>query len=165
MKCRKVLWKFVGIWIVIFRKEASQVVKNLPASTGDTGDMDSIPGSGRSPRDLPGHGQGHGNPLQYLAWRILWTDETDGLQSTGLQRVRHSWATKHTRRTVRGIPFLVMWEGDRSFNGGLYAQTPSPFWNRLVLGKNADGKLKLWGIFLLELFVLTCPLGKMFCPS
>ena len=59
MKCRKVLWKFVGIWIVTFWKEASQVVKNLPASTGDTGDMDSIPGSGRSPRE------GHGNPLQY----------------------------------------------------------------------------------------------------
>ena len=24
-----------------------------------------------------------------LAWRIPWTEETDGLQSTGLQRVRH----------------------------------------------------------------------------
>ena len=35
------------------------VIKNLPASTGDTGDMGSIPGSGRYP------GGGHGNPLQY----------------------------------------------------------------------------------------------------
>ena len=25
-----------------------------------------------------------------LAWRILWTEEHDGLQSTGLQRVRHN---------------------------------------------------------------------------
>ena len=33
------------------------MVKNLPASAGDTG---SIPGSGRSP------GVGNGNPLQYL---------------------------------------------------------------------------------------------------
>ena len=24
-----------------------------------------------------------------LAWRILWTEETGGLQSKGLQRVRH----------------------------------------------------------------------------
>ena len=24
-----------------------------------------------------------------LAWRIPWTEEPDGLQSTGLQRVRH----------------------------------------------------------------------------
>ena len=60
MKCRKILWKFVGIiWIVIFLERGFQVVKNPPASTGDTGDMDSIPGSGRSP------GGGHGNPLQY----------------------------------------------------------------------------------------------------
>ena len=33
--------------------------KNLPANAGDTGDADSIPGSGRT------HGGGHGNPLQY----------------------------------------------------------------------------------------------------
>ena len=25
-----------------------------------------------------------------LAWRILWTEESDGLQSMGLQRVRHN---------------------------------------------------------------------------
>ena len=35
-------------------------VKNLPANAGDTGDMGSIPGSGRSP------GGGNGNLLQYL---------------------------------------------------------------------------------------------------
>ena len=28
-----------------------------------------------------------------LAWRIPWTEETGGLQSMGLQRVRHDWAT------------------------------------------------------------------------
>ena len=35
------------------------VVKNPPANTGDTRDMGSIPGLGRSP------GGGHGNSLQY----------------------------------------------------------------------------------------------------
>ena len=35
------------------------VVKNLPASAGDAGDLGFIPGSGRSP------GVGNGNPLQY----------------------------------------------------------------------------------------------------
>ena len=35
------------------------MVKNLPANAGATGDVGSIPGSGRSP------GGGHGNPLQY----------------------------------------------------------------------------------------------------
>ena len=28
-----------------------------------------------------------------LAWRIPWTEEPRGLQSRGLQRVRHNWAT------------------------------------------------------------------------
>ena len=35
------------------------VVKNLPANTGDPGDVGSIPGSGRSP------GEGNGNLLKY----------------------------------------------------------------------------------------------------
>ena len=35
------------------------VVKNSPANTGDTRDMGSVPGSGRSP------GEGSGNALQY----------------------------------------------------------------------------------------------------
>ena len=35
------------------------VVKNLPANAGDSGDMGSIPGSGRF------HGEGNGNPLEY----------------------------------------------------------------------------------------------------
>ena len=55
-------------------------VKDPPAKAEDTG---SIPGSGRSP------GEGHGTPLQYLAWRIPGTEEPGGLQSMGLQRVRH----------------------------------------------------------------------------
>ena len=28
-----------------------------------------------------------------LAWKISWTEEPGGLQSMGLQRVRHYWAT------------------------------------------------------------------------
>ena len=36
------------------------MVKNLPANAGDTGDVGSTPGSGRSP------GEGNGNPLQYF---------------------------------------------------------------------------------------------------
>ena len=35
------------------------MLKNLPATAGDPRDMDSVPGSGRSP------GGGHGNPFQY----------------------------------------------------------------------------------------------------
>ena len=38
-------------------------------SAGDARYGGSIPGSGRSP------GVGNGNPLQYLAWKIPWTEE------------------------------------------------------------------------------------------
>ena len=44
----------------------------------------SIPGLGRSP------GEGNGNPLQYIAWKIPWTEEPGGLQSMGSQRVGHA---------------------------------------------------------------------------
>ena len=36
-------------------------------------DSGSISGLGRSP------GEGHGNPLSILAWRIPWTEEPEGL--------------------------------------------------------------------------------------
>ena len=57
------------------------LVKNLPASSGDTRDVGSIPGLGRSPR------VGNGNPLQYSCWKIPWTEEPGGLQPMGSQRV------------------------------------------------------------------------------
>ena len=63
------------------------VVKNLPANSGDVG---SIPGSGRS------HGDGNGNPLQYSCLKIPWTEEPGRLQSMRLQRVRHDRGTKST---------------------------------------------------------------------
>ena len=63
--------------------QVERLVDNPPPNAGDVRDAGSIPGSGRSP------GEGNGNPLQYLAWRIPWTEEPGGLQSMGLQRVRH----------------------------------------------------------------------------
>ena len=59
------------------------VVKNLPANAGDIRNAGLISGLGRSP------GEGNGNLLSILAWRIPWTEEPGGLQSIGLQRVRH----------------------------------------------------------------------------
>ena len=51
----------------------------------ETQDMwvQSLAWAGRSP------GVGSGNYSSILAWRILWTEEPGGLQSMGLQRVRH----------------------------------------------------------------------------
>ena len=57
---------------------AGSVVKNPPASAGDTRDVGSIPGSGRYP------GGGNGNPLQYSCLENLMDREPDGLQSMGL---------------------------------------------------------------------------------
>ena len=56
---------------------------DLSAIAGDLKEAGLIPGSGRSP------GGGSGNPLQPLAWRIPWTEEPGGLQSTGSQRAGH----------------------------------------------------------------------------
>ena len=59
---------------------SGSVVKNPSTNAGDSGDMGSIPGSGRSP------GVGNGNPLQYSCWKIPWTEEPGGIQSTGSQK-------------------------------------------------------------------------------
>jgi len=55
-------------------------------SACSAGYMDSIPTSRRSPKERNAY------PLQYSCWRIAWTEEPGGLQSTGLQRVKHHCA-------------------------------------------------------------------------
>ena len=43
-----------------------------------------------------------------LAWRIPWTEEPGGLQSTGSQRVGHDWATSLSLRiSTFNIPNLL----------------------------------------------------------
>ena len=59
-------------------------------SVCNAGNLGSIPGSRRSPRE----GKTHSN---ILAWRSPWTEEPGKLQFMGLQRVRHDWVTKHNR--------------------------------------------------------------------
>ena len=41
-----------------------------------------------------------------LAWRILWTEEPGGLQSTGSQRVRHDWATSLFHLCILSLPIV-----------------------------------------------------------
>ena len=58
------------------------VVKNLPANSGDTGDLGSIPEKGRSPRG------GNGNPLQYSC---LVNPMDRGTWWATVHRVAKSW--------------------------------------------------------------------------
>ena len=59
------------------------VVKNPLASAGDLRDEGSIPGLGRSLEEsMATHSS-------ILAWRIPWSEESGGLESMGLQRVRY----------------------------------------------------------------------------
>ena len=75
---RNELNKYVSTWKGF---PGGSVVKNLHANAGDAG---SISGSGRYP------GERKGNQLSILAWEIPRTEEPGGLQSIGLQRVRHN---------------------------------------------------------------------------
>ena len=59
------------------------VVKNPLANAGDVRDTGSIPGLGRSLEE------GMATHSSILAWRISWTEEPGGLQSTGPQRGGH----------------------------------------------------------------------------
>ena len=89
------IWRSTQFWCLMWNNgQASQlplVVKNPPVNAGDIRNVGLIPGSERSP------GGGHDNPqwpqpmtIQYiLSWRIPWTEEPGGLQSTWLQRVGH----------------------------------------------------------------------------
>ena len=58
-------------------------------------------------------------PSSCLAWRIPWTEEIDGLQSIGLQRVGHNWSDfAHTQIYKRRF----VWEISSCDYGG---------WNKL----------------------------------
>ena len=71
--------------------------RGLPVGSGgkeptcNAGDLGLIPGLGRSPEEeMATH-------CSILAWRIPWTEERGGLQSMGLQRVGHDWATEQAQ--------------------------------------------------------------------
>ena len=64
-----------------------------------TGDIDSIPGLGRSP------GEGNGNPLQHSCLGNPMDRETWQLQSIGSQRTGHSWA--HTQDILNWLLYFT----------------------------------------------------------
>ena len=77
----------------------STVVKNLPASAGDTRDTSSIPGLGRS------SGEGNGNPLQQSCLKkIPWTEEPRRLQFMESQSIRQDLATEQQQNPAQTHP-------------------------------------------------------------
>ena len=67
--------------VICKASQVALVVKNPPAKAWGVRDTSSTPELGRFP------GGGIGNPLQ-----CFQTEKHGGLQSTGLQRVRHNWS-------------------------------------------------------------------------
>ena len=75
---------FLAFVTTLWGSQVALVVKNPPASAGDTRDMGSIPGSGRSP------GGGHGNPFQDSCLENPHGQRSMvGYKSIGSQRVEH----------------------------------------------------------------------------
>ena len=75
---------YVRLWLLLGFPGGSDG-KESPCNVGD---MDSIPGLGRSPE------KGMATYSSILAWAIPQTEKPGSLQSVGSQRVGHDWVTK-----------------------------------------------------------------------
>ena len=98
------------------------VVKNLPASSGD---VDSIPGSGRSPwrrkwqptpAFLPGKFHGQGSLGSYSPWDHKESDMTQQLNNNNIQKGKLSWYS-----TKLSIPWFTC----KFHAGGKYTLCPA----------------------------------------
>ena len=81
----------------------------------------------------PGSIPGREDPLEketathssILVWKIPWTEEPGRLQSVGLQRVRHDWAT--SQEVLYYFGHAMQLEGsqfpDKRWNPGLMSQS------------------------------------------
>ena len=73
----------------------AQMVKNLPANAGDAGDMSSVPGLDRSPRE------GNGNSLQYSC---LGNPMDRGAWWANIHKVAKTWTQLRTHAAWEGAP-------------------------------------------------------------
>ena len=129
------------------------MVKNPPASAGDTG---LIPGSG-NPLE-----KGMATHSSILAWEIPWTEEPGRLQSNSLQRVSHdrNWVHIPTLKNLLWFFVTLLWhifityessneqEKEREQDSPIFCHTERqpPVWLRLQalrLGQAFGGVLCL----------------------
>ena len=83
----------------------ASVVKNLPANARDVVDVDSIPGSRRSP------GGGNGNPLQHSCLENPMDDRSlAGYSPQGQKRVGQNLATKQQQQRIVFKNMLIFQE-------------------------------------------------------
>ena len=80
----------INFFVLVFSYEAAQWIKNSICTAGDTGDMGSIPGSGKS------LGEGHGNPLQYFAGESPAQRSLEGCSPWDHRESNTNDATEHT---------------------------------------------------------------------
>ena len=72
----------------------AQMIRNLPAMKETW-----VPSLGwEAPLE-----EGMATHSSILVWRIPWTEEAGGLQSTGSQKAGHDWATKHGKTKSKPI--------------------------------------------------------------
>ena len=81
--------KSFNFTLFLYRSMAIQLIKTTPANAGDTRDVGSIPGSGRSPR------VGNGNPFQYSCLknpmeREAWQSRVHGLTKNCIRLSTHT---------------------------------------------------------------------------
>ena len=114
-------------------------------------DLGSIPGSGRSPKE------GNGNSLQYSCWKIPWMEEPGRLQSMGLQRVRHDWATSLSFPSLTvydmmtpiscemwDLPLPQPWDSTHDPSRQCFGQVPAALCSKSRSGKDQS---EVWGIY------------------
>ena len=49
----------------------------------------------------------------FLAWKIPWTEQSGGLQSTGSQRAGHDWSDLACRHVLTKVPWFIVYAQHR----------------------------------------------------
>ena len=69
-----------------------------------------------------------------LAWKIPWMEEPGGLQSMGLQSVRHNWATNSQSYLHSHVSFWKIQELNCNNLRGWEVSNWSKWWGKILLG-------------------------------
>ena len=77
----KIVWRYLKILKIELSYDPRECGSDGKESARDAEDPGLIPGLRRSPVE------GNSNPLQYLAWKIPWTEESGGV----LHGIADSW--------------------------------------------------------------------------